>query len=98
MDEGTRGRGRGIQLLAWALIVTSAVAGWNALWGILHLAIAVVKDAPVAGAVDRVGALAAVVVFFLGIVALQCTAIALLSDARGAYAWLLCLCAGELVA
>lgn len=98
MDEGTGGQGRGIQLLAWALIVTSAVAGWNALWGILHLAIAVAKDAPVAGTVDSVGALVAVVVFFLGIVALQCTAIALLNDARGAHAWLLCLCAGELVA
>lgn len=93
-----RGPGRGIQWLAWALIVTSAFDGWNVLWAILHLAIAVVKGAPVGGAVDGRAALASVVVFFLGIVALQCTAIALLNGARGAYAWLLCLCAGNLLA
>lgn len=99
MDEATGGQGRGtIRWLAWALIVTTTFEGWKVLWGILHLAIAVAKGVPVGGASDGRVVLASVVVAFLGIVALQWTAIALLNGARGAYVWLLCLCTANLLA
>ncbi len=60
------------------LIVTSAFDGWRVLWGILHLAIAVAKGAPVWWARAAASVRSFPSSFFLGILALQCAAIALL--------------------